>query len=217
MPRDKPGRVAVLLPTFRSTATIRPVTEPAKTPAGQDAPRKACPFCAESIPFAANWCRFCKSDLVTGQTRESHHVARPRATSRQGVPESSRVERRRRGARLLVASAVAAFVVVTATAAAHAFSRPDGGGGGKIRGYDVTYVEQTTQQRYVRDQSGCGGVGYSEADCLNSSMSGQWVTVPGPAVTKHDIVCAHSLAEARELAPADATVTGKTVDANCAD
>jgi hypothetical protein len=112
----------------------------------------------------------------------------------------------------------AALVVITATAAAHAFNdKGDSGSSGKLRGYDVTYLEQTSQQQYVHDQSGCGAVGYSEAECLNSATSGQFVTVPGPTVTKHDVVCAHSLGEARELAPANATVTGKTVDANCAE
>lgn len=74
--------------------------------------------------------------------------------------------------------------------------------------YEYSWREQTTSREYVEQPYVCQGVIY----CENPFPSGQWVTVPGPVVTKTDFVCATSLDEARLAVPTDATVTGNQLD-----
>ena len=83
-----------------------------------------------------------------------------------------------------------------------------------LRAFEVTWVEQTTERRYVEEPYTCEGVLY----CENPFPSGHWETVQGPALTRTDVVCARSIEEARRMVAADVTITGRTQDpAVCAE
>lgn len=118
-------------------------------------------------------------------------------------------------AALALTLCVAALIVLLITVGGAGPTMPWSGGGERVA-YEVTWREQSTQQRYVSgDMSGCQT---SELACRDAALSGGWVTVPGGMRTKRDYVCAADVEEALRLAGEGVRVTGKTwPSADCSD